>query len=219
MPLSDSPENAEPRELLHLRDIRLRGYRRADGLFDIEAELQDTKTYGFGNQDRGWIEPGEPLHHMLARMTVDEGMVIVSFEAATERGPFAICPQAAPNFARLAGLRIGRGFLKAANERVGGTVGCTHLRERLQQMATVAVQTLYAAAHVDADAAQVHLVVLERGQRGGECPSHGEARHQQARAPRHLPRLRAGQPRGEALLAPGLYRGVVPARDRAGQSK
>lgn len=140
MPLSDPQD----RELLHLRDIRLRGYRRADGLFDVEAELQDTKSYGFGNQDRGWIEPGEPLHHMLARMTVDEDMTIVAFEAATERGPYAICPQAAPNFARLAGLRIGRGFLKAANERVGGTVGCTHLRELLQQMATVAFQTLFA---------------------------------------------------------------------------
>ena len=129
MPLSDPPENAEPRELLHLRDIRLRGYRRADGLFDIEAELQDTKTYGFGNQDRGWIEPGEPLHHMLARMTVDEGMVIVSFEAATERGPFAICPQAAPNFARLAGLRIGRGFLKAG-ERARRRHGRLHAPAR-----------------------------------------------------------------------------------------
>ena len=140
MPLSDPQE----RELLHLRDIRLRGYRRADGLFDVEAELQDTKTYGFGNQDRGWIDPGVPLHHMLARMTVDEDMLIVGFEASTERGPFSVCPQAAPNFARLAGLRIGRGFLKAANERIGGTIGCTHLRELLQQMATVAFQTLYA---------------------------------------------------------------------------
>jgi hypothetical protein len=139
MPLSDPQE----RTLLHQRDIRLRGYERADGLFDVEAELQDTKTYGFGNHDRGWIEPGEPLHHMLARLTVDEDMLIVAFEASTERGPYGICPQAAPNFARLAGLRIGRGFLRAANERVGGTVGCTHLRELLQQMATVAFQTLY----------------------------------------------------------------------------
>jgi Protein of unknown function (DUF2889) len=141
MPLS---EIAQPRELLHSRDIRLRGFRRADGLFDVEAELQDTKTYGFSNADRGWIAPGEPLHHMCARMTVDEDMLIVAFEAATEAGPYTICPQAAPNFARLAGLRIGRGFLKAANERVGGTAGCTHLRELLQPMATVAFQTLYA---------------------------------------------------------------------------
>jgi hypothetical protein len=140
MPLSDPQE----RELLHLRDIALRGYRRADGLFDVEAELRDTKSYGFGNQDRGWIAPGEPLHHMRARMTVDEDMLIVAFEAVTERGPYAICPQAAPNFGSLVGLRVGRGFMRAANERVGGTMGCTHLRELLQPMATVAFQTLYA---------------------------------------------------------------------------
>ncbi len=138
MPLSEPVA----RELLHRREIRLDGYRRADGLFDIEAVIVDTKTYGLGNQDRGWIEPGVPLHRMLARMTLGEDMMIVAFEAATEFSPYAICPQAAPNFSRLAGLRVGRGFLKAANERVGGTVGCTHLRELLQQMATVAFQTL-----------------------------------------------------------------------------
>lgn len=133
-----------PRELLHLRDIELRGYRRADGLFDIEATLQDTKSYAFGNADRGQIDPGVPLHRMLARMTLTEEMEITTFEAVTEFGPYAICPSAAPNFARLAGLKVGRGFLKAANERIGGVHGCTHLRELLGQMGTVAFQTLYA---------------------------------------------------------------------------
>src|ERR1700724_127118 len=51
MPLSEPHE----RELLHLRDIALRGYRRADGLFDIEAHLTDTKTYGFPSEDRGFV--------------------------------------------------------------------------------------------------------------------------------------------------------------------
>ncbi len=140
MPLSDPQE----RELLHLRDIALRGYRRADGLFDIEAHLTDTKSYGFDNEDRGHIPQGEPLHGMWMRMTIDEDFAIVACEASTEFGPYAVCPAAAPNFSRLAGLVIGRGFLKAAQERVGGTNGCTHLRELLQQMATVAIQTLYA---------------------------------------------------------------------------
>ena len=140
MPLSDPAE----REPLHLRDIALRGFRRADGLFDVEAQLTDTKTYGFGNADRGWIEPGVPLHGMRARMTVDGTMLIVAFEAVTEHGPYAICPAAAANFSRLAGLRIGPGFLRAAAERVGGILGCTHLRELLQPMATVAFQTIVA---------------------------------------------------------------------------
>jgi hypothetical protein len=167
MPLSDPQE----RELLHLRDIALRGYRRADGLFDIEAELKDTKSYGFGNQDRGWIEPGEPLHHMRARMTVDEDMLIVAFEAVTERGPYTICPQAAPNFARLEGLRIGRGFIRAANERIGGTMGCTHLRELLQPMATVAFQTLYAVRAKRERAANAEATAEANAQSAGDKPA------------------------------------------------
>ncbi len=138
MPLSDPA----PRRLLHSRDIALRGYQREDGLFDIEATLTDTKTYGFSNQDRGEVQAGAPVHRMLARMTIDEDMTIQLFEANTEYGPFSICGSAAPNFAALAGLSVGRGFLKAANERVGGAKGCTHLRELLGQMGTVAFQTL-----------------------------------------------------------------------------
>ncbi len=139
MPLSPPAS----RELLHTRAIELHGYRRADGLYDIEARLTDTKSYPFSNHDRGEIAPGTPLHGMLARMTVSEDMEIVQFEAVTEYGPYALCPSAAPNFARLAGLKIGRGFIRAANERVGGVHGCTHLRELLGQMGTVAFQTLY----------------------------------------------------------------------------
>jgi hypothetical protein len=138
MPLSEPAD----RELLHLRDIELRGYRRTDGDYDIEAYLMDTKSYGYGNPDRGYIQPGEPLHGLWARMTVDEGMTIVAFEAASDHTPYAICPRAAPNFASLAGLTIGPGFLKAAAARVGGTHGCTHLRELLQQMGTAAFQTI-----------------------------------------------------------------------------
>jgi hypothetical protein len=140
MPLSNPTE----RELLHLRDIAIRGYRRADGLFDVEAHLTDTKTYGFSNQDRGYVESGEPLHGMWMRMTVDEELTIVACEAATEFAPYAVCPGAAPNFSRLAGLSIRRGFLKAAADRIGGIQGCTHLRELLQQIATTALQTIYA---------------------------------------------------------------------------
>lgn len=139
MPLSPPVE----REELHTRRIELHGFRRADGLFDIEAHLVDTKTYPFTNHDRGEITPGTPLHGMLARMTLDADMVITAFEADTEYAPYALCPAAAPNFARLAGLKVGRGFIRAANERVGGVHGCTHLRELLGQMGTVAFQTLY----------------------------------------------------------------------------
>jgi len=138
MPLSPPQE----RELLHSRDIVLRGYRRADGLYDIEAQLTDTKSYGFANRDRGYVDAGEPIHGMWLRLTIDEARRIVGCEAASDYTPYAICPAAAPNFARLEGLQIKPGFLKEATKRVGGTVGCTHLRELLQQLATTAYQTI-----------------------------------------------------------------------------
>ena len=112
------------------------------GCTDIEAQLTDTKSYGSANRDRGYIEAGEPIHGMWLRLTVDEERCIVACEAASDYTPYAICPTAAPNFSRLAGLRIKPGFLKEAAKRIGGTVGCTHLRELLQQMATTAYQTI-----------------------------------------------------------------------------
>ncbi len=138
MPLSSPPE----RELLHSRDIVLRGYRRADGLYDIEAQLTDSKTHGFGNRDRGYIGAGEPIHGMWLRFTLDDTMHIVACEAAMDHTPYTVCTGAAPNFAHLTGLQIKPGFLKEAAKRVGHSAGCTHLRELLQQMATTAFQTI-----------------------------------------------------------------------------
>ncbi len=138
MPLSP----AQQRKPIHTRRIVLNGYQRDDGLYDIEANLTDTKAYAFDADERGRMEAGEPLHGMSMRMTVDEDLLIVGFEAVTDYSPYGVCPAVATNFARLVGIQIRPGFLRAAAERVGGTHGCTHLRELLQQMATVAFQTI-----------------------------------------------------------------------------
>jgi len=138
MPLS----RPAARNLLHLRDITLRGYERADGLVDIEARMADVKTYSFANHDRGGLAAGEPLHEMWIRLTVDRDMVIHDCEASIDASPYTYCAGAAPDMARLKGLRIGKGFLRAAMLRVGGAEGCTHLRELLQPVATVAFQTM-----------------------------------------------------------------------------
>jgi len=138
MPLSDPA----PRERLHRRAITIEGYKRADGLFDIEAVITDTKTYTLTLEGRE-AGPGEPLHRMLMRLTVDEHLKIVAAEAATEAGPYLNCGGGAATFARLAGLQIGQGFVRAAMQRLGGPAGCTHIRELIQQMGTVAFQTMW----------------------------------------------------------------------------
>ena len=146
-----------PREVSHTRAITIHGYRRADGLYDIEARLTDTKAYSLANEHRGELPPGTPLHGMWMRITMDETMLIHRCEAVSDATPFAICPSAAVSFSRLTGLRIGRGFLRAAAERVGDTHGCTHLRELLQQIGTTAFQTIHShrvKLRVEAEAAR-----------------------------------------------------------------
>jgi hypothetical protein len=143
------PETAAPlsaptvRERLHTRLYDFGGYAREDGLWDIEGRMTDTKTYAFKNRHRGEVQAGEALHDMWIRLTIDEEFVVRDIEAATAAGPFAICPAVAPNFKRMIGERLGRGWRQNVRERLGGVEGCTHLTEMLQAMATVAYQTLY----------------------------------------------------------------------------
>src|SRR5512132_2933069 len=93
----------ERRQHIHSRDSRCRGFRREDGLWDIEAMLEDTKTYSFANQDRGGIAAGEPIHRMHVRLTLDDDLVVRAAEAATEAGPFDLCGAITPVFETLVG--------------------------------------------------------------------------------------------------------------------
>jgi len=131
------------REHLHTRRLEFHGFRRADGLWDIEAHLTDAKTYSFPNKFRGEIKAGEALHDMWLRITLDDDFVVRAIEAVTDAGPFQVCPAVTPNFQKMVGVRIGAGWRRAVRERLGGVDGCTHLVEALGAMGTVAFQTLY----------------------------------------------------------------------------
>lgn len=130
------------REPIHTRRVECRGYRRADGLWDIEGHLTDTKSYAFENEHRGRLSPGEPIHDMWLRLTVDDRLEIRAVEAATAASPFAICGAITPAFQSLVGLRIKGGFTRQVKERLGGIQGCTHLVELLGPVATTAFQTI-----------------------------------------------------------------------------
>jgi len=140
MPLSP----AAPRKLLHTRTVTCHGYQRDDGLWDIEGHLVDVKTYDFDNDHRKVVKVGEPVHEMWLRLTIDDDMQIREAEAATDYAPYAMCPDITPRFALLEGLRIGPGFHREIQKRVGGVKGCTHLVELLRPLATAAFQTLVA---------------------------------------------------------------------------
>jgi hypothetical protein len=136
------PTTPAARTPLHTRTIRLDGFSRPDGLLDVEARLTDVKHYDLPGWGSGPLPAGSPMHDMAVTMTVDVDGTIRAFEARTLAGPHSSCPSGAANFSRLVGLSIRKGFLKAAAERIGGVEGCTHIRELLQQMATVAFQSM-----------------------------------------------------------------------------
>lgn len=142
MPLS----KPKPRNHLHSRDIACRGFRRDDGLWDIEARLTDMKTYSFDNHDRGGIRAGEPVHDMWIRLTLDDGMTIHAAEAATDAAPFNPCAEIPARFPDIVGLVIGPGWRKSVIGLFGRLKGCTHLTDLLiGPVATTAMQTIHAA--------------------------------------------------------------------------
>jgi Protein of unknown function (DUF2889) len=144
MDRSMSLSPAVPRDPIHARHIDCRGYRRSDGLWDIEGHLTDAKSYGFANAFRGEIAPGEPIHDMWLRLTLDNELTVIRAKAVTAAGPFAVCPAITPAFAKLEGLKIGPGWRRAVQARLGGVQGCTHLVELLGPLATTAYQTIHA---------------------------------------------------------------------------
>ena len=83
MPLS-VPAARRP---MHTRKVTCQGFFRDDGLWDIEGHITDEKHYP---QDEGWrgvLQPGEYIHNMWIRLTVDEKMVIRDVEATTDNAP------------------------------------------------------------------------------------------------------------------------------------
>jgi len=141
--LSSSIPEAAPRDQLHTRQVEVLGYRRHDGNYDIEGTLIDKKSIAFENMDRGLVKPGEPIHEMWIRLTVDVDLRVLDVEARNIWGPYNICGDIVPNFKRLVGCSIARGWRKKVIELLGGIQGCTHMVELLGPIATTAFQTTY----------------------------------------------------------------------------
>jgi DUF2889 family protein len=130
------------RELLHTRRIELNGYKRADGLYDIEGHLVDTKPFDF-KLAAGLRPAGEPIHDMWLRITVDRELRIVDAAAAMDGMPYeGDCNEITPAYRKLVGLAIGPGYTQKVKELLGGVRGCTHITELAGALATAAFQTM-----------------------------------------------------------------------------
>ncbi|RJF95421.1 DUF2889 domain-containing protein [Noviherbaspirillum saxi] len=139
MPL---PATASDRELAHSRTISFKGYKRVDGLWDVEGHLLDVRP-----QEAAWPGGGraanEPIHSMFLRLTVDETGVIKDVAASTDASPFeGMCGKIVSVYTTLVGTRVGTGFRRNVLQLVGDLNGCTHMTELLLGMGTAVLQTL-----------------------------------------------------------------------------
>ncbi|MDB5945046.1 MAG: hypothetical protein JWQ33_72 [Ramlibacter sp.] len=180
---------------LHTRKISFEGFQRDDGLWDIDAELRDSKSYPIHMHERGDLAPGEAIHHMRVRVTVDDSLTIVAIQTALDSAPFSECQAAADPMAKLVGATLGAGWRKAIDGAIGGVAGCTHLRELLFNVATAAFQTIPA-------------VLAQRREAGGA------PRQPDAQPPFYLDKCMSWDAGGPVVqrLMPMFYRPRAPTK-------
>jgi hypothetical protein len=131
------------RTLAHTRRLRFEAYKRADGLWDIEAHLTDIKPIDY-RLSSGLRPAGTPVHDMWIRLTVDRALNVVDALVLTEAMPYpGQCDAMGSDYARkLVGLSLARGFRNAVQVGFGDIAGCTHLNEILVQFPTAAIQAM-----------------------------------------------------------------------------
>jgi hypothetical protein len=137
MPLS-APD---PRRILrHTRAIQIEAFAREDGLWDIDAHISDIKTRD--TVLASGIRPaGEPVHDLRLRVTIDTSLNVVAAEAVSDVVPYpGHCDTIGPDYQKLVGLNLARGFREGVRKRLSGIHGCTHLTEIAQVLPTAAIQ-------------------------------------------------------------------------------
>ena len=153
MPLSPS---TVPRERLHQRTVTYEGFRRDDGLLDIEARMIDVKDHHY-QLLTGTREAGVPVHDMRVRVTIDQNFSICAIEAVTDSMPYpGVCNVIGPDYTKLVGANLLAGFRKHLHATMGGIAGCTHLTEMLAYLPTAAVQTVASLIREDDGVTKPH---------------------------------------------------------------
>jgi len=133
----------EGMQLVHTRQIVCRGYRRRDGLWQIEASVADEKGQPVPFNSRPAVRAGEMIHHLALRVLIDDDYTIRDASAETMAAPWPACSDIAADYRKLIGLRIGPGFTRAVRELLGGTQGCTHLTDLLGQVGNTYMQASF----------------------------------------------------------------------------
>ncbi len=143
-----------PREELHLRQIQFRGWRRGDGLFEIEASLTDRKPHDFRPpSDVHVVAAGDAIHDLGRPLVIGADMVVREVRTTFDAYPYRQCNGGGESLQALIGLKIGAGWSGEVRKRLPTGDTCAHLRELLIPLASAATIALTSARNpADLDA-------------------------------------------------------------------
>jgi len=128
---------------MHNRQIRAQSYERDDGLWEIDAELIDSKAYDFNRRSGAVHCAGQPFHHLHLRITFDDDFVVQQAVAVFDTAPFnEYCRAIEPDYEALVGMNLIKGFRQSVKARFARTAGCSHMSELAGVLPTVAMQTM-----------------------------------------------------------------------------
>jgi len=128
------------RTRLHTRRVSYEGFRRDDGLFDLEGHLTDVKDHDYALLT-GLRPAGVPVHDMWARVTIGTDFIVRSIDVRTDGMPYeGACDRIEAAYGKLAGASLLHGFRKALYDAMGGVRGCSHVTELLAHAPTAAIQ-------------------------------------------------------------------------------
>ncbi len=125
--------------LIHDRRYQVRTYKLSDDVMLLRGVVCDEKPAGLYIDD----DP-DPLwmHHMIVDLHVAwPRFEIVDARVEFREHPHSGCTNIVPEYQKLIGLSITRGFNAKVKELFGGPRGCTHIGALLQAMGPVAIQS------------------------------------------------------------------------------
>ena len=128
----------------------------------MEARLTDVKDQDFAL--RSGVRPaGEPIHEMLVRVTIDAQCRIHDIAVVSERVPYPDgCEHIAPDYRKLIGHNLSRGFRQTLADLFADTRGCTHITELLGCLPTAAFQTFATLRYAQRDQQHRKPLQLDR---------------------------------------------------------
>jgi hypothetical protein len=135
--------NPTRRRHMHTRTIECNGYLRDDGRWEVEARLRDRKPFSqSASRYREELMPGDPVHDIALRLAIDDSMTVREAQATMRATPYPTCIEVEPILQRLVGERIGSGWRKVVQSKLGRLESCTHLSELLGPAVTTLFQTM-----------------------------------------------------------------------------